>query len=277
MERFTLLALVLPACTLLPAQQDKKPGEKLEFEVASVRLNTSGSDSMRFPVPSNGQFSVENIPLKVLISFAFGAQASDILGEPSWAATDRYDVTAKAASPDHSRTDYAAMLKALLIDRFKLAVHNEQRDRSGFALVADKAGPKLVTANAPCVEPGAQRDPDSITCGTFFTGPASLDTRKMSTSQFAATLSMVLSAPVVDKTGLTGLYDIHLDFNPEGTNLTGRGSRGLDATPNTDNPDSARPTIFTALQQQLGLRLETARLPATLLVIDRVERRPTAN
>src|SRR3569623_1343080 len=158
---------------------------------------------------------------------------------------------ARAAKHDLERSEYGLMLQTLLIDRFRLAVHEEQRDRGGFVLTADKAGPKLVAASAPCSEPGALRDPDAITCGTFFTGEASLDARRMSTPQFAATLSMVLSAPVRDETGTGGLYDFHLELNPEGTNLSGRGSRGLDTTVAANNPDSEKPTIFSALQQQL--------------------------
>jgi bla regulator protein BlaR1 len=260
-------------------QQSPRPVEKLEFEVASVRQNTSVSASMRFPPPANGRFAVENIPLNVLISFAYGVQAINISGAPGWVSSERYDVTAKAAKPDLTRDDYAPMLQALLVDRFRLAAHSEERERSGYTLMIDKTGSKLVAASAPCAEPGAPRDPrepNVVTCGTFFTGPASLDARKMSTPQFASTLSMVLAAPVVDKTGATGVYDIHLEFNPEGTNLTGRGARALDATTDANNPDSDRPSIFTAVQKQLGLRLEPAKVPTKVLVIDHVEM-PTEN
>lgn len=247
-----------------------------QFEVASVKANTSGSQSMRFPVPSNGLFAVENIPLNVLISYAFGVQGTDVSGAPAWVKSERYDVTAKAAKPDVNRNDYALMLQTLLGDRFRLSAHSEERERNGYALIVDKSGPKLAVASAPCAEPGAPRDPDTVTCGTFFTGPTSLDARKMSIPQFASTLYMVLGAPVIDKTGATGVYDIHLEFNTEGTNITGRGARPLDTTPDADNPDTGKPSIFAALQQQLGLRLESAKVPTKVLIIDRVER-PTEN
>jgi uncharacterized protein (TIGR03435 family) len=234
---------------------------------------------MRFPPPSNGRFAVENVPLNILISFAYGMQARDISGAPTWVSSERYDVTAKAAKSDLTRNEYALMLQALLADRFRLSAHSEEKERSGYTLIADKTGPKLIAASAPCAEPGTPRDPrepNVVTCGTFFTGPASLDARKMSTPQFADTLSMVLAAPVVDKTGTAGVYDIHLDFNPEGTNLTGRGPRALDTTTDANNPDSAKPSIFTALQKQLGLRLEPAKVPTKVLVIDHVDR-PSEN
>ncbi len=270
-----MLVLWLSPVTLIASPQQAQQ----TFEVASVRQNVSTSTSMKFTPPANGRFVVENIPLNVLISFAYGVQGSNISGGPGWVSSARYDVTAKAAKPDVSRDDYAPMLKALLVDRFRLSAHSEERELSGYTLMADKAGSKLLAASAPCAEPGAPRDPRNpnvVTCGTFFTGPASLDARKMSAPQFASTLSMVLAAPVIDKTGATGVYDIHLEFNPEGTNLNGRGVRALDTTADANNPDSDKPSIFTALQKQLGLRLEAAKVPTKVLIIDHVER-PTEN
>ncbi|HEY1760665.1 MAG TPA: M56 family metallopeptidase [Bryobacteraceae bacterium] len=269
-----MLVLWLSPVTLIASPQQTQQ----TFEVASVKQNVSTSTSMKFPVPANGRFAVENIPLKVLILFAYGS-GGDLSGAPGWVSSERYDVTAKAAKPDVARDDYALMLQALLVDRFRLSAHFEERELSGYTLMADKAGSKLVAASAPCAEPGAPRDPrnpDVVTCGTFFTGPASLDARKMSAPQFASTLSMVLAAPVIDKTGATGVYDIHLEFNPEGTNLNGRGVRALDTTADANNPDSDKPSIFTALQKQLGLRLEAAKVPTKVLVIDHVEK-PTEN
>ncbi|HEY2383610.1 MAG TPA: M56 family metallopeptidase [Terriglobia bacterium] len=271
---FLPLGIGLLKASSSAAQSQSAP--HLQFEVASVKRNTSVSQSMRFPVPANGLFAVENIPLKVLISYAFGVQGADVAGAPAWVGSEKYDVTAKAAQPDVRRNDYSLMVQALLVDRFRLSAHSEERDRSGYTLIVDKTGPKLVAASAPCAEPGDRRDPGAVTCGTFFTGPASLDARKMSTPQFAATLSMVLNAPVIDKTGTTGVYDIHLEFNPEGTDLSGRGAHGLDTTPAADNPDTGKPSIFAALQQQLGLRLEPAKVPTNILIIDHIER-PSEN
>jgi len=271
----TLLATTIASIDLV-AQPPPRSENKPQFEVASVKRNTSVSESMRFPVPENGRFAVENIPLKVLIAFAFGVQGSDISGDPSWVGPAKYDVAATAKEPDITRDDYRLMLQALLIDRFRLAIHWAQRDRNGFTLVADKKGPKLVAASAPCSEPGAPRDAGAVICGTFFTGPASLEARRMSMRQFASTLSIILDAPVIDKTVTAGLYDIHIEFSPEGTNLSGRGARPLATPLDADNPDRDKPSIFTALQQQLGLRLESARVPTRILVIDHVEE-PTEN
>ncbi len=239
------------------------------FEVASVKRNNSATDSMRFSPPSNGQFAVANVSLKVLISYGFNVQGSDISGDPAWVASDKYDVTAKAAKANLSLDQYRLMVQALITDRFKLAAHRETKQRNGFMLVTAKAGLKIAAADAQsCAERGA------TTCGTFFTGPSSLDARKMSMAQFANTLSMVLGAPVLDKTGIPGSFDIHLDFIPEGSNLTGRGPLPLDAA---TGDDASKPSLFTALQQQIGLRLESEKLPATILVSDHIERTPREN
>jgi uncharacterized protein (TIGR03435 family) len=263
----------------LRAQNAIVPGERVEFEVASVKLNNSATESMRFPPPSNGQFAVANVSLKVLISYAFNVQGSDITGDPAWAASDRYDVTAKAAKPNLSLDQYRLMVQALLGERFKLAAHRETRERSGFVLVTAKGGPKLLEANSQsCVERGTPHDPakpDAVTCGTFFTGTSSLDARKMSIAQFASTLSMVLGNPVLDKTGIAGFFDIHLEFNAEGTNLTGRGALPRDAAP--DDARAQKPSLFTALNNQAGLRLESEKAPVTILVIDHLERMPSEN
>ena len=93
-------------------------------------------------------------------------------------------------------------------------------------------------------------------------------------AQFANTLSMVLGNPVLDQTEIAGSFDIHLEFNPEGTNLTGRGALPLDAAPDDDR---AKPSLLTALQQQVGLRLESEKVPVTIFVIDHVDRMPSEN
>lgn len=261
------------------AQNAAAPAERVEFEVASVKRHDSTTDSMRFPAPSNGLFAVANVSLKILISYAFNVQGSDITGDPAWVASDKYDVTAKAATANLSLDQYRLMVQSLLVDRFKLAAHRETRERNGFALVPAKKGAKFAEASGQgCVERGAPRDPDksdAVTCGTFFTGASSLDARRMPMAQFANTLSAVLGKPVLDKTAIAGSFDFHLEFNPEGTDLTGRGALPLDTAQGGE--DHTKPSIFTALRQQAGLRLEPALVPTTILVIDHVEENPTEN
>jgi uncharacterized protein (TIGR03435 family) len=111
-----------------------------------------------------------------------------------------------------------------------------------------------------------------VTCGSFFTGKSSLDGRSMSMAGFCGALGIVLGRPVADHTGLNGSYDIHLEFDPQGINLGG-GAGALSA----DVTDDTQPSIFSALQQQLGLKIQSHKEPTQVLVIDQLERLPTAN
>lgn len=258
------------------------------FEVASVRPNTSGTTSMKFPLPSGGRFTVTNVNLKILVAFAYNVQGFGISGGPAWMGSDGYDVTARAEASNLDMNQYKSMLQALLRDRFKLAVHKEAKQAPVYALLPAKGGPKLPPSDpGGCVRSGpnlppprlssplarAPGEPAPVTCGTFFTGPSSLDARSMSMAQLANTLSIMVGRPALDKTELSGTFDIHLEFAPEGTAL---GNRPLNNQPEPDaagNSDaSGLPSIFTALQQTLGLRLESQTGTTDVLVIDHVER-----
>ncbi|HEY3825599.1 MAG TPA: TIGR03435 family protein [Bryobacteraceae bacterium] len=246
-----------------------------EFEVASIKANRSGTTSMKFPPPANGRFIVTNLTLKTLITFAYGVLNSQISDAPEWTNSERFDIDARAAETGIGREQYQAMLQSLLADRFHLVVHREKRSLPVYELLQGKTAPHLKASDEQsCTSADSPREPDAIACGTFFTGPASLDARGMSMQQFGNTLAIVLGRPVADKTRISGHYDIHLDFNPEGVN-TGIGNAGLSAE--GDSSDTTRPSLFTALQQQLGLRLESHREPSDVLVIDRLERIPTEN
>ncbi|HEX4134780.1 MAG TPA: TIGR03435 family protein [Bryobacteraceae bacterium] len=246
-----------------------------EFEVASIKANRSGTTSMKFPPSANGRFIATNVTLKTLISFAYGVLNSQISGAPEWTNSERFDIDARAAETGISREQYGAMLQSLLADRFQLIVHREKRSLPVYELLQGKNAPHLKASDKQsCTSADSPRQPDAIACGTFFTGPASLDARGMSMQQFGNTLAIVLGRPVTDKTRISGHYDIHLDFNPDGVN-TGIGNSGLSA--DGDSSDTTRPSLFTALQQQLGLRLESRREPSDVLVIDHLERIPIEN
>jgi len=252
----------------------------VQFEVASVKLNNSGTTTMKFPVPAEGRFRATNFPLKALISFAYGVLGSQIVGAPDWINSERFDVDARAADSNVTREEYAQMLRSLLEERFKLTVRMETRDLPAYELSVAKTGSHLRAADPQACEPaGGNRDQSGskgtgMTCGAFFTGQSSLDGRSMSTAVFSNALGIVLGRPVSDHTGLTGRYDIHLEFDPEGVNL-GNGSSGLSS--DADKSDGTQPSIFTALHQQLGLKLESHKEPTEVLVVDRLERLPTAN
>ena len=168
-------------------------------------------------------------------------------GGPRWIDADRFDVTAKAGGVGWATVaQKQSMLRRLLADRFKLAVHREVKDTQGYALVAAKSGPKLKKAG-----PGAEAR------GTIFVRGLRHPSASMDT--LAGMLARPLHRPVVNKTGIEGNYNIVLNYSQEGT------------------ADSSLPSIFTALEEQLGLKLESLKVPAEMLVIDHVESVPTEN
>ncbi len=272
MRYLVLLCMV----TLIDAQAQSL----VHFDIASIKLNTTGTKTMKFPAPAGGRFKATNFPLKALISFAYGVLGDQIYGAPDWTISERFDVEARAANTSIPREQYQQMLRSLLQERFKLDAHREIRDLPAYELLVIKTGSRLKAADPQACEPaGAKRDQTGekgrdVTCGSFFTGPSSLDGRSMSMMGFCNALGIVLGRPVADRTDLSGRFDIHLEFDPEGVNL-GNGSSGLSSDVNQS--DGALPSIFSALQQQLGLRLQSHKEPTEVLVVDRLERHPAEN
>jgi uncharacterized protein (TIGR03435 family) len=270
--------IVVLLCT---ASAIDSPAQSLmQFEVATIKLNRSGTTTMKFPAPAAGSFTVTNFPLKALISFAYGVLGSQISDAPDWTNSERFDVDARAADTSLTREQYQQMLRSLIEERFKLNAHRETRDLPAYELLLTKTGSRLKAADPQACEPaGGNRNQNGgrqtdVTCGTFSTGQSSLEGRSMSMTGFCNALGIVLGRPVADHTGLSGSFDIHLEFDPEGVNL-GNGSTGLSSE--VDESDGAQPSIFSALQQQLGLRLQSHKEPTEVLVIDRLERLPTEN
>jgi len=257
------------------------PAESVaRFDVASIKLNVSGTTTMKFPPPAGGRFEAINFPLKALITFAYGVTGAQIFGAPDWTNVERFDVEARADSRDVTREQYQTMLRSLLEERFRLNAHRETRELPAYELWTARTGTHLKPANAQaCDQPGVNGDQSrgrnaGVACGAFFTGPSSLDGRSMSMAGFCDALSIVLGRPVTDHTRLSGRYDIHLEFDPEGVNL-GNGPSALSA--NTKQSDNELPSIFSALQNQLGLKLQAHKEATEVIVIDRLERLPSAN
>jgi uncharacterized protein (TIGR03435 family) len=241
------------------------------FEVISLKRNNSPTASMKLPIPSGGRFTATNVSVKTLISMAWNTRGTQLVGAPAWTAADKYDVDARAASLDTTREQYLSMLQSLLSDRFKLRVHQETRELQVYTLSPLKSGLRLKTADEQSCAPAttASRQSDTVACGTWFTGPFSLDGRGMSLAQIAAALAVVLGRPVEDRTLANGRFDLHLEFSPDGLNL-GNGAADTAA-------ESTRPSIFTALQEQAGMKLESHKEPAEIVVIDSIERAAEAN
>jgi len=280
---FAAAILVLTGLSTLPQSKAQAPATRQEFEVASVKPNTSGNNMVMIRPPAGGRFTATNARLKMLIGLAYNVQNFEISGGPAWINSDGYDIEAKAADSNIGIEQLRPMLQTLLEDRFRLMIHREAKEVPVYALMAGKNGPKLPQANEKgCVAFGPNSPPPPppapgqpfaappTPCGGFMQGPNRLEGGKVSMEQFVGALSRILGRPVIDKTGFTGTFDVHLEFTPEGTALMGGGL----GPPGGLAPgfDTSGPSIFTAVQDQLGLRLESQKGPAELLVIDHAEK-----
>jgi uncharacterized protein (TIGR03435 family) len=260
------------------------------FEVASVKRNKSGNNFVQIGGPP-GRFSATNVPLRLLIQFSHQMQPFQIVGGPNWITSDRFDILATAPpgeviapTPPGQSGPLQLMVRALLVDRFQLVTHTETRDMQVYALVPARSdgrpGAGLRPASVDCSAmrgrrgggppPAPPQPGEPIQCGMMI-GPGTMNAGGMPMTQLAQALSGQVGRIVTDRTGLSGTYDFTLTYAPEGRGgppgLPGPGGGGPDAPP----ADPNMPSIFTALQEQLGLRLESTRGPVEVLVIDRVE------
>jgi uncharacterized protein (TIGR03435 family) len=197
-------------------------------------------------VQKSGRVDLRNYILKGLIQLAYGAEDYRISGGPAWISSMRYDIEGKPAVPA-SYGDVQLMLRALLADRFALQLHRSTTNVSGYILLAENGEAKLKKSSE-------EREGFRLMGPEQIEGPGTL-------SQLAWVLKGVLQAPVQDETGLTGKYDINLKWKPDETV--------------TDSEVSL--SIFTALKQQLGLRLKAGKVPIEMLIVDHVEKKPTDN
>ena len=238
---------------LLLAGQSAKPA----FDVVSIRRNTSVATDGGMRVDPGGRFTATNVGIFFLVAGTYGEGLSalrpeQIVGAPDWLRPEHYDIRAKAADPGDMENfeKTRLLLRTMLEDRFKLRVHREQREMPVYALVRAKAdgalGPRLKQTVPDCLA-------FSSGCG-FGGGPINhIKAEKIPISMLAQILSSVTARMVVDRTGLEGGYNIDLEFSP-------------------DQAASDLPSIFTAVQEQLGLKLESTRAPVDVIVIDHVER-----
>jgi uncharacterized protein (TIGR03435 family) len=299
MFRKTGAAVVLYASIVLGQQ----PGPKLTFEVASLKSATpqalarlQGSVNGGPGTSAPGRIQFTDMPLKVLIMRAYDVQSFQVSG-PSWMDSQRFDIIAKVPE-SASKDDARIMLQNLLADRFKLKVHKGSKEAAIYELVGAKGGPKLTEASQTAVASseaagGAPPEPPRGKDGMLRTphgqlgiqgtanGRMRMQGDAVTMARLTEVLGMVVGRPVVDKTGLTGAYDVMLDFSPEGMGPGPKGpapgeAGGNPAEAPRDSNDSG-PTIFTALQEQLGLKLEARREAVDLLVVDSVEKVPTKN
>jgi uncharacterized protein (TIGR03435 family) len=254
------------------------------FEVATIKLHKSGDEKQSMTYPANG-FIATNVTLWMLLRVAYGVEDNQISGAQNWFNAESYDVEASVDRPvaeelrkltrDQRAAKQQPMLQALLADRFKLALHRETKELPVYALVIAKDGPKLQEAKPGDTYSNGLKGLDGLPAGPNYTVMRrnQLTTQARPVLSLARDLSRVLGSPVLDKTGLTGNYDFTLHWTSDESLagvFKGTGSSG------TLSPDSSGPSIFTAVQEQLGLELKEQTAPAQVLVIDHAER-PSGN
>ncbi|HEY0760556.1 MAG TPA: M56 family metallopeptidase [Acidisarcina sp.] len=234
-----------------------------EFDVATIKPSKPDSPGKMFRV--NGrEFSTLNTTLNDLMNFAYGLHPRQIVGAPAWMDSDKFDLLAKPAGegqPDDKQ--WKSMVQKLLAERFKLTYHQDKKDLSVYALTLAKTGPKMDKSTG---------DPKGLPA-LFFTQLGVLNVRNSSMGAFAQLMqSAVLDRPVVDQTGLAGNYDFVLKWTPDESQF---GGMGVKVPPPTEDPN-APPPLFTAIQEQIGLKLDPSRAAVDVFVIDHVEK-PTEN
>jgi bla regulator protein BlaR1 len=288
---------ILDASPLAQSPQSA-PSSTPKWEAVSIRPCKNGEAGFPQGGATPGRLRTPCVTLVSLIRSAYIAHvdgqpgpvfvsSAKISGGPSWINSDRYEINAKAEGNPGNGMMNGPMLQALLEDRFKLKVHRETREVSMYALTVAKGGPKLQSFKegscAPRTLPVAPLPPGQTFCGPSFLvrrGPTlTQELHGISLEEFSKMLDGMLDRPVIDKTGISGRFDFHLEFVPDEAIMPTSSRIGLD--PDADSVAAPAnfaegPSIFTAFREQLGLKLEPTKGPGKFLVIDSVER-PSGN
>jgi uncharacterized protein (TIGR03435 family) len=285
------LALCFALSSLGASLQAQSP--RLTFEVVSIKPNNGNDGRTMIGLMPGGRFTARNIALRELIVNAYRIQPNQLSGAPGWISNERFDIEAKPAG-EVTQEQIPLMLQALLEERFHFKAHRETKDGPVYELIVAKGGLKMPLSadQTPLQRPGAAPGgpppggPNggppaggpppanfngAMPRGGMRLGPGSYNATAIPVSQLINAMARSLSRPIIDKTGLTGLYDVDLKFTPE---QIPRGPLPPGVEPPPIDPNG--PTIYTALQEQLGLKLDSATGPVELLIVDAIER-PTEN
>jgi uncharacterized protein (TIGR03435 family) len=250
------------------------------FEVASIKPNNSGTSNISINISPGGRFTARNVTVKKLIEDAYDIQGFQISGAPGWLDSARYDIVAKAAdSPENDprhvseserktfEQQHRSRLQSLLATRFQLKTHNTSKEGPVYALVIAKNGSKLRTAQ------GEKPNNRGMTMR-----PGQLEGQGVPISFLAEDLSRQLSRIVVDDTGLAGIYDFTLKWTPDErlSQTFKNAGAGNEGAGNAPPSGASGPSVFTAIQEQLGLKLQSEKAPVDVLVIEHVEK-PSEN
>jgi uncharacterized protein (TIGR03435 family) len=286
--RKVVSVVAIISTAVLPVESQTPPSQKPSFEVASVKASASGDDRIVSQAQPVGRWRISNAALKLLIAMAYSVRRDQVSGGPNWIDADRWNIEAKAeersippelpspspTTPNHPLT---LMLQSLLEDRFQLKIHRETKEEAVYELTVAKNGPRIKlsadqgSVNFPALPQAGSPPPN----GLMRLGRGSLEGRAIPITSLAMILSEppILGRQVIDKTGMHGLYDFTLEWTPD----PGQGpvvSGGREPSPPSVNTSGS--SIFTAIQEQLGLRLQSARGPVEVIVIDSVQK-PSEN
>lgn len=242
-KKFVSAKLLL--LTILVASVNAQPQK--EFDVASIKPDATGGDNWSIRTPDGGWFRATNVSVRVLLLEAFGIRRLQLAGVPDWCESEKYDIVARTANPAQIEPEeIRPLLRWLLVQRFHLKYHLETRQLPEYALVVAKGGAKL-TANL------AESGPLGIETRKA-PGRATLKATRKPVSDLAQMLANQLDTYIADDTGMKGTFDFTLEWSPDAEH------------------DSPLPSVFAALQEQLGLKLESRKGPVEVTVIDGIER-----
>jgi uncharacterized protein (TIGR03435 family) len=264
--KYWLAGLIFAVSGLHAQAPDARPVFD-EFEVATVKRAPADwpSAGRSMSMETTHQFAVKNYPLRMMLAAAYNLPPKAVSGGPSWLDSDGYDVLGETpGSVRPTFEEQMTMLRKVLSERFNLTLHREEKEFSIYALTVAKGGPKLMEA-APT--------PEGVPLPYFLLSPQGAKLTARSATMFEVAWAMQRTAvdrPVVDKTGLSGRYDIDLEWTPDETQFPANRQIFV------EEAEHPHPDLFAAMQEQLGLRLEATKGPIATLVIDRVTR-PTEN
>ncbi|HEY4359668.1 MAG TPA: TIGR03435 family protein [Bryobacteraceae bacterium] len=250
MARFGLAARLVGVALMMGTGAVGQDAASLpRFEVASVKLNASSDTGSQNDLSGAGVV-FRNYVLGGIVQTAFNVNRLD-MEVPDWFFSERFDITAKVPDPKASLEERRRMLQALLVDRFSLTFHRETKMRAGYALVVAKNGPKI----KPVDDVGGHNNDNR---------PGKMQRQRTTIGDLAPALAFILKQPVVDVTRMEGRYNVVLTYAPDS---------GVDAA----IAGGDGPSLFTALEEQLGLKLEARKVPGEVFVVDQCRRMPREN
>jgi uncharacterized protein (TIGR03435 family) len=250
-----------PPPRLPPMAENADPS----FEVATIKPSAPNQPGKGFGFRGD-RFNTRNTTLDDLLMFAYRLHTKQIIDAPPWFSTDLYDIEGKPDVPGRpSPKQMGILVQKLLADRCKLSFHHEKRELSVYVITVGSGGPKMEKSTA------GPNDNSAF----FFRGLGDLTVRNQSMPDFASWMQTVLDRPVVDQTGLSGRYDFQLKWTPDDSQFAVFRGTGALPPPPKDDPN-APPSLFTAIQEQVGLKMGPAKIPDDVIVIDHVEK-PSEN